>query len=145
MTRQNNHKQTPPMATRKTILYLNRKAPHGSSHAYEALETVLIGAAFDQNVWLAFVDDGVYQLASRQHAGAIGMKNHAAAYLALGDYDVSAVFVERESLAARGLTLDDLLPVQHEDSVGNTVSSLEIVSAAELARRMEQADVILSF
>ena len=46
----------------KKFLYINRRAPHGSIYAHEALEVVLIGAAFDQDVSLAFIDDGVYQL-----------------------------------------------------------------------------------
>ena len=45
----------------KKFLYLNRKAPYGSIYALESLEVVLIGAAFDQDVSLAFIDDGVYQ------------------------------------------------------------------------------------
>jgi tRNA 2-thiouridine synthesizing protein D len=48
--------------TIKKFLYLNRKAPYGTIYAWESLEVVLIGAAFDQDVSLAFVDDGVYQL-----------------------------------------------------------------------------------
>ncbi len=49
----------------KKFLYLNRKAPYGSIYALESLEVVLIGAAFDQDVCLAFVDDGVFQLTNR--------------------------------------------------------------------------------
>jgi len=46
----------------KKFLYVNRRAPHGTVYAHEALEVVLIGAAFDQDVSLAFIDDGVFQL-----------------------------------------------------------------------------------
>ncbi|MCK5718157.1 MAG: DsrE family protein, partial [Thiomargarita sp.] len=46
----------------KKFLYVNRKAPYGTIYALESLEVVLIGAAFDQDVSLAFIDDGVYQL-----------------------------------------------------------------------------------
>ena len=45
----------------KKFLYVNRRAPHGTVYAHEALEVVLIGAAFDQDVSLAFIDDGVFQ------------------------------------------------------------------------------------
>ena len=34
----------------KKFMYLNRKAPYGTIYAWEALEVVLIGAAFDQDV-----------------------------------------------------------------------------------------------
>ena len=60
------------MATKK-FLYVNRKAPHGSIYALESLEVVLIGAAFEQDVTLAFIDDGVYQLLQKQDTSAIGV------------------------------------------------------------------------
>ena len=50
----------------KKFLYVNRRAPHGTVYAHEALEVVLIGAAFDQDVSLAFIDYGVFQLKKNQ-------------------------------------------------------------------------------
>ena len=44
--------------TKKNFLFVNRKAPYGTIYALEALEVVLIGAAFEQDVSLAFLDDG---------------------------------------------------------------------------------------
>ena len=59
----------------KKFLYINRRPPHGSIYAHEALEVVLIGAAFDQDVSLAFIDDGVYQLKKNQDTSDINTKN----------------------------------------------------------------------
>ena len=42
----------------RKFIYVNRKAPHGTIYAHEALEVVLIAAAFEQDVSLAFIDDG---------------------------------------------------------------------------------------
>ena len=39
----------------KKFLYVNRRAPHGTVYAHEALEVVLIGAAFDQDVSLSLI------------------------------------------------------------------------------------------
>ena len=50
----------------KKFLYINRKAPYGTDYALESLEVVLIGAAFEQDVSLAFLDDGVFQLVDGQ-------------------------------------------------------------------------------
>ena len=50
----------------KKFMYLNRRAPYGTIYAWESLEVVLIGAAFDQEVSLMFLDDGVYQLTKGQ-------------------------------------------------------------------------------
>ena len=96
--------------TQKKFLYLNRKAPFGTIYALESLEVVLIGAAFEQDVSLAFIDDGVFQLMNNQDATAAGMKTFSKIYRALGDYEVRKLYVEKESLDLRGLTLDDLMP-----------------------------------
>ena len=92
---------------KKKFLYINRKAPYGSVYALESLEVVLIGAAFEQDVSLAFIDDGVCQLMDGQDTAGIGMKNFSRTYRALGDYEVRKFYVEKESLAERGLTVDN--------------------------------------
>ena len=99
----------------KKFLYVNRKAPYGTIYALESLEVVLISAAFDQDVSLAFLDDGVYQLMEGQDTAGIGMKNFSPAYNALGDYEITKLFVEKESLEERGLSTDDLMEVTYED------------------------------
>ncbi len=134
------------MAT-KRFLYVNRKAPHGTIYALESLEVVLIGAAFEQEVTLAFVDDGVYQLLQNQDTSAIGTKNFTPTYRALGDYDVNRIFVERESMELRGLTKDDLMPLTWEDEDDDYAEkdSIHVVSSVELAEIFEQQDVILNF
>ena len=117
----------------KKFLYVNRKAPYGTIYALESLEVVLIGAAFEQDVSLAFVDDGVYQLTKGQDPKGLEMKNFSPAFRALEDYDVTKLYVEEEALQARGLSAADL------------VVPVEVVSAQRLAEIMEGQDVILSF
>jgi tRNA 2-thiouridine synthesizing protein C len=134
------------MASKK-FLYINRRAPHGTMYAQESLEVVLIAAAFEQDVTLAFIDDGVYQLMQNQDTSAIGSKNFAPTYRALGDYDVSQIYVESESLEQRGLVKEDLMPLTYEDEDDDWAEkdSIHIVSSAELADIIEQQDVILNF
>jgi len=117
----------------KKFLYVNRKAPYGTIYALESLEVVLIGAAFEQDVSLAFVGDGVYQLAKGQDTKGLGVKNFSPAFRALEDYDVNKLYVDEESLRARGLTAEDL------------VVPVEVVSAERMAEIMESQDVVLSF
>jgi tRNA 2-thiouridine synthesizing protein C len=133
--------------TIKKFLYVNRKAPYGSIYALESLEVVLIGAAFDQDVSLAFVDDGVFQLARGQKTNEIGMKNFSPTYSALGDYEVKKIYVEKESLEERGLTPDNLLHLTYEDEDEDYAEkdSIQFVSRAELSDIMDQSDVVLSF
>jgi tRNA 2-thiouridine synthesizing protein C len=134
-------------ANRKKFLYVNRKAPYGTIYALEALEVVLIGAAFDQDVSLAFLDDGVYQLVEGQDTAGIGMKNFSRTYRALGDYEVRKVYVERESLTERGLEIENLMRINYEDEDDDYAEkpSIRLVERRELTEIMAQQDVILSF
>nr|VFJ45861.1 MAG: tRNA 2-thiouridine synthesizing protein C [Candidatus Kentron sp. FW]VFJ46668.1 MAG: tRNA 2-thiouridine synthesizing protein C [Candidatus Kentron sp. FW] len=131
----------------KRFLYVNRRAPYGSIYALESLEVVLIGAAFEQDVSLLFLDDGVYQLKKDQNTDGLGMKNFSPTYNALGDYDVNKIYVEQESLEERGLAIGDLLTLTYEDEDDDYAekSSIHVVSRHEMADLMEQQDVILSF
>ncbi len=116
----------------KRFMYVNRRAPYGTIYALECLEMVLVAAAFDQDVSVVFLDDGVYQLKKGQDTKAVDMKNFSPTYRALDDYDVEKLYVERESLEARGLTADDL------------VVPVTVVGAAELSEIMARQDVVLS-
>ena len=131
----------------KKFLYLNRKAPYGTIYALEALEVVLIGAAFDQDVSLAFLDDGVYQLTKGQDTKGIGVKNFSPTFRALGDYEVTKLYVEQESLDERGLSADDLQEIMYEDEDDDWAEkpSIRIVSRAEMADIIADQDVVLSF
>ncbi len=131
----------------KKFMYLNRRAPYGTIYAWESLEVVLIGAAFDQDVSLAFLDDGVYQLVKGQDTTEVDMKNFSPTYSALGDYDVTKIYVEKESLEERGLTLEDLTHLTYEDEDDDWAEkdSIKLVSRAELADLMDGQDVIFSF
>ncbi len=131
----------------KKFMYLNRRAPYGTIYAWESLEVVLIGAAFDQDVSLAFLDDGVYQLVKGQDTKEVEMKNFSPTYSALGDYDVTKIYVEKESLEERGLSLEDLTHLTYEDEDDDWAEkdSIKLVSRAEMADLMDQQDVLFSF
>ncbi|MBT3309427.1 MAG: sulfurtransferase complex subunit TusC [Gammaproteobacteria bacterium] len=135
------------MSEIKKFVYVNRKAPYGTVYALESLEVVLIGAAFDQDVRLIFMDDGVFQIKKDQNTEGSGLKNFSPTYNALGDYDVNKIYVEKESLEARGLTLDDLMDLTYEDEDDDWAekSSISLVSADEIRDLMEDSDVVLSF
>ena len=131
----------------KKFMYINRRAPYGTIYAWESLEVVLIGAAFEQDVSLAFMDDGVFQLTKGQETTGIGMKNFSPTYTALGDYEVTKIYVEKESLEERGLSLDDLqhLVWEDEDEDYAEKDSIRLVSRAELAEIIAGHDVLFNF
>jgi tRNA 2-thiouridine synthesizing protein C len=116
----------------KKFMFVNRKAPYGTVYALEALETVLITAAFDQDVSLVFMDDGVFQLKKGQQTKGIETKNFSPTYRALDGYDIEKLYVEQESMEARGLTEDDLLV------------DVTVMSRADMGKLMEEMDVVLS-
>jgi tRNA 2-thiouridine synthesizing protein C len=116
----------------KRFMFVNRKAPYGTVYALESLETVLISAAFDQDVSVVFIDDGVFQLKKGQDTTGINMKNFSPTFRALEGYDVEKLYVEKESLEARGLSEDDL------------VVDVEILSTEELSKIMAAQDVVIS-
>ena len=119
--------------TVKKFAFINRKAPYGTIYALESLEVVLISAAFDQDVSLVFVDDGVYQLKKGQGTKAVGMKNFSPTYRALEGYDIEKLYVEKESLESRGLTEEDL------------IVDVEVLTSEEMATLMDEQDVVMSF
>lgn len=135
------------MPANKKMMYMNRRAPYGTIYALESLEVVLIGAAFEQDVSLAFVDDGVFQLIKGQDTDEIGVKNFSKTYSALGDFEVTQLYVEKESMEARGLVLDDLMHLTYEDEDEDYAEkdSIKLVSSKELADIMEQQDVLYNF
>ncbi len=117
----------------KKFMFVNRRAPHGTIYAQESLEVVLISAAFEQDVSMVFLDDGVYQIRKDQDTSAIGTKNFTKTFRALEMYDVEKLYVEKESMEARAMTEDDFnVPV-------------EVKTSAEIGRLMEEQDVVLSF
>lgn len=135
------------MSEIKKFMYVNRRAPYGTIYAWESLEVVLIGAAFEQDVSLAFVDDGIYQIMKNQNTTELGIKNFSPTYSALGDYEINKIYVEKESLEERGLTVDDLLPLTWEDEDDDWAEkdSIRVVSAEELKAIFDEQDVLLSF
>jgi tRNA 2-thiouridine synthesizing protein C len=132
---------------KKKFMFVNRKAPYGTIYALEALEIVLISAAFDQDVSLSFLDDGVYQLVKGQNASGIGMKNFSPTYRALGDYEITKLYVEQESLDERGLKPEDLMEITYEDEDEDFAEkpSIRIVSRSDLTKILAQQEVLLNF
>ena len=117
----------------KKFMFVNRTAPYGTVYALESLEVVLITAAFEQDVSLLFIDDGVWQLKKGQQTKGIETRNFSATYRALEGYDVEKLYVERESLTARGLTESDL------------IVDVTVLAAGELGSLIGEQDVVLSF
>lgn len=93
----------------KKLLFISRHAPYGSSLAKEALDAVLTTSAYDQELSLLFMDDGIFQLLREQDTDDIGQKSFAAMLPALAFYDIENIYIHKESLDARQITEQELI------------------------------------
>ena len=101
----------------KTLTFLARSGPYGSSKPKALLDMVLSAAVFEQKIHYIFIDDGVYQLLSDQQPSGLAAKNVSTALPALELYGVDKVYVDTESLHKRGLSTRQLLiPAQACDA-----------------------------
>jgi tRNA 2-thiouridine synthesizing protein C len=115
----------------KKIMHVMRRAPHGSIYTYEGLEMILIMAAYEQDLSVAFIGDGVYALKKDQDTVGIGIKGFSKTFMALDGYDVEKLYVDKQSLEERGLTEDDLLV------------DVEVMDSSEIGRLMNEQDVVI--
>ncbi len=115
----------------RKIMHVMRHAPHGSIYTYEGLEMILIMAAYEQDLSVAFIGDGVYALKKGQDTEGIGIKGFAKTFPALDGYDVEKLYVDEASLAERGLREEDLLV------------DVEVMSSREIGRLMSEQDVVI--
>jgi tRNA 2-thiouridine synthesizing protein C len=115
----------------KKIMHVMRRAPHGSIYTYEGLEMILIMAAYEQDLTVVFIGDGVFALKKNQETAGIGIKGFSKTFMALDGYDVEKLYVDKQSLDERGLTEDDL------------VVDVEVMDASEIGQLMTEQDVII--
>jgi tRNA 2-thiouridine synthesizing protein C len=115
----------------KDFMFVMRRAPHGTIYTYEGLEMVLITAAYEQDITIAFIDDGVYALIKHQDTDDLQIKGYVKTFTALEDYEVEKLYVDRQSLEERGLSKEDL------------IVDVEILESAEIGKLMEEQDVVI--
>lgn len=118
----------------KKILFISRHAPYGTSLAKDALDAVLAASAYDQNLGLLFMDDGVFQLLSQQDSKDLKQKNFAAMISALMFYEIKDIFVHLESLQTRQIMISEL-----------ALDGVQIINSAAVYNLMTQQDQLLSF
>ncbi len=90
------------------ILIIMRSAPYGSSLAREGLDYILTSAAYDQNISILFLGDGLFQLLKSQQAEKLPLKSQIAAMEILPLYDIENLYVTQEDLTERGIKSEQL-------------------------------------
>lgn len=114
----------------KKIMHVVRRAPHGSIYSYEGIEMILIMGAFEQDITVVFIDDGVYTLLKNQDTQGIGIKGFANTWRALDGYDIEKLYVDRQSMEERGLHPDDFVvdvEVMTSEALGTLMKEQEVV------------------
>ncbi|PIE43076.1 MAG: sulfurtransferase complex subunit TusC [Gammaproteobacteria bacterium] len=119
----------PDQAT-KNILILFSQPPYDGLLSREAMDIMFSFTAYRQPVCPVFIGNGVFQLVKNQNPAKIGAKNSAKMLSALGLYGIEKVYVDSDSLLARGLTTSHLL-IEHEiatiDRIGQLIDQADQV------------------
>ena len=118
----------------KKLLFISRHAPYGSSLAKDALDVVLASSAYDQQLSLLFMDDGVFQLLKNQASTEIAQKSFSSLLPVLPLYEINSIYVHYESLEKRQITINELV-----------LDSVQIIDSTAICSLLAQQDQLLSF
>ena len=91
------------------LMIVFRTAPYGSIYSFEGLENVLIMGAYDQDISVLFIDDGVLAIKKGMDNSGTGIKDFSPTFRALEAYDIEKIFIDRQSMDERGLTMEDFV------------------------------------
>lgn len=129
---------------RKKAMIVVRKAPHGSIYVQEAQEVMLIVAAYEMELSVVFIDDGVFALKAGQDTKALGTKSFMPIFTALIDWEIENVYLDEDSMKQRNLSLDQIINIGEDEDTEEPVKP-EILTATEIQALMKQQDAVLSF
>lgn len=116
------------------IVCISRHSPYGSSLARDALDAVLAASAFEQDIALLLMDEGVWQAYRHQQASAIEQKELGKNLSALAVFGVEKVYVHERSLTRRGLDRDSL-----------SLNNVQLLNDEATRALLAQARQVLSF
>ncbi len=120
-------------AKRKKLLLIVRHSPYGSGLARASLDLALAAAAFDQDLNLLFMDDGVWQLLPGQNTTELGYKSVQKTLASMPLYDIDRFYVEASSLCSRQLLVEQLS------------GQIELIETAAIGQFIASHDQIVSF
>ncbi len=115
------------------LLIIQRSAPYGTSLAREGLDYILTSAAYDQDISLLFLGDGVFQLLKDQEAQKIQLKSQISAMEILPLYDIEKLYAIKEDLDERNLSIQ-MLGIE-----------ITIISRSQVSELTQQQDKVLAF
>ncbi len=116
------------------VMFVCRSAPYGNIFEQEAIEAMIMFGAYEQDISVSFIDDGVYSLKKGQDPSLLGKKNFSLTYMILkDDFEINHIYVEKESLEERGLNESDL------------ITEVEVLDRNALREKMDEMKAFLPF
>lgn len=117
-----------------SVMFICRTAPYGTIFEQEAIEAMVMFGAYEQDISVAFIDDGVFSLKKGQDPSLLGKKNFSLTYsILIDDFELSHLYVEKESLEERGLSEEDL------------ITEVEVLDRNALRKKMNEMKSFLPF
>lgn len=92
----------------KKILFVFSHSPYQSAITKDGFDALFAAASFEQTLSVLFIDEGVWTLQKNQDAKAIFRKNFEKQIQAFELYDIEDIFVDSQSLTARGIECGNL-------------------------------------
>ena len=100
------------------VLYIFTTAPYSNAVGQEGLDAVLVGTAFELDISILFIHNGVFQIKQGQDNSGSELKQVTKTFKALGDFGVDKLYAFDTSLAAAGLSKEqfcvDVEIVEHQ-------------------------------
>jgi tRNA 2-thiouridine synthesizing protein C len=118
---------------KKKLLLVLRHSPYGSSLARAAIDVALATAAFDQDVDLLFVGEGVLQLIPDQDGHQLGTKTIGRLLSSLPLYDITHVYADANAISRFSL------------NVSRSPIETRVLTALQMQQLMQSCDQLLGF
>ncbi|WJW76009.1 DsrE family protein [Thiohalobacter sp. IOR34] len=128
----------------RKVMITVRRAPHGSIYVQEAIEVMFIVASYGMELSVVFLDDGVLALKRGQDTAELGIKGFMASIGALVDFEVEKVYVDRQSLAARNMSEEELVSIGEDEETEAPIRP-QVLDGDEIRKMMNEQHSIMSF
>jgi tRNA 2-thiouridine synthesizing protein C len=128
----------------KKVMVTVRKAPHGSIYVQESIEVMFIFATYDMDLSVVFLDDGVLALQAGQDTKDLGIKGFMASLGALVDWEVTKVYVDRQSLHDRNIPEEAIISIGKDEETDAPIRP-QVLDSNEIAAMMAMQHSIVSF
>ncbi|WP_216782205.1 sulfurtransferase complex subunit TusC [Candidatus Profftia tarda] len=118
----------------KRLAFVFIQPPHTTSAGREGLDALLAASAYSKDIQVFFLGDGVLQLMPDQKPNEILCHNYVVTFAVMSIYDIIDVYMCLESLDERGL-----------NNFQNWIVKVNLVSAEQIRKNIEQCDIVLTF